>query len=149
MSAPGPVEQASIRLPAVVRWVLRAYPGWWRERYGADQEMFLEDLSAEGRRLAGALFDLARGAALVRLRPAGMPESVGAWRDRTRASIAWATVPALAGVLLANVITQHSFRNSTWAGPASSMSAGGRVAADSMSAVSLAGASLVFFLLIG
>ncbi|MGA3353560.1 MAG: hypothetical protein ABSD85_10305 [Acidimicrobiales bacterium] len=142
-------ERTSTGLPPMARFVLRSYPAWWRERYGEDQEMFLRDLSLDGRPLRRAIFDLAIGAARVRLRPTGMPQSVAAWRDRTRASIAWATVPALVGLDLADVILDHSFRNSAWAAPSSAMTTDGRVAADALSAVSLAGVALLLFLLVG
>lgn len=43
--------------------LLRLYPGWWRQRYGAEMEAMLEDLRP-GRR---ARFDLVRGALDARL----------------------------------------------------------------------------------
>ena len=137
------------RLPFVARCVLRAYPLWWRERYGDDQEMFLEDIAAEGRPLLRAVTDLAVSALRVRLRPAGMPHTAPAWRDRARASIAWATLPALAGLWLTDVIMSHSFRNSIEAGSLTPLSPEGRIAADAMSILNLAGPALLLLLLVG
>jgi len=136
-------------LPFAARWALRAYPDWWRERYGQDQEMFLADLAREGRALRGAVVDLIVGALRARLRPAGMPQSVPAWRDRTRASIAWATVPAMAGLVLVTVITQHSFLDSAQGGSLTALSTGGRVATEAMSALALAPIVLGICLLVG
>jgi hypothetical protein len=80
-----------------------------------------------------------------------MPQTVGAWRDRTRASIAWATVPAFVGLELISVIQQHSFRNSIGgAGPqASLLSTGGHVAADAMTGIQLASVAMLLLLLTG
>ncbi|MFZ2057187.1 MAG: hypothetical protein WAV54_07245 [Acidimicrobiales bacterium] len=136
-------------LPLAARCALAAYPGWWRERYGQDQERFLEDLAGDGRPLFRAVTDLAYGAVRVRLRPAGMPQTVGAWRDRARASIAWATVPALAVLLLVSAVEQHSFGSSIDAGPSTSLSPGGRVAADAMSAINSASVVILLLLLVG
>jgi len=129
-------ERPPARLPFLARWVIAAYPPWWRERYGEDQEMFLEDAQAESRGLLGPLSDLAVGAIRVRLRPTGMPETVRCWRDRTRACIAWATVPALAGLLLIGVISERTFGSSSFAGGAT-LSTGGRVASAAMSALAM------------
>ena len=74
----------SVPLPLWARCALGAYPSWWRERYGEDQEAFLEELAEDHRRLGRAVIDLAVGALRVRLSPAGMPPSVEAWRDRAR-----------------------------------------------------------------
>jgi hypothetical protein len=136
-------------LPLAARCALAAYPGWWRERYREDQERFLEDLVHDGRPLRRAVVNLAAGAVRVRLRPAGMPQTVGAWRDRTRASIAWATVPALAVLLLTVAIEQHSFRYSMWAGPHTALSPGGRVAADAMTGIQWASVVILLLLLTG
>ncbi len=136
-------------LPLAARCALAAYPGWWCERYRQDQERFLEDLASDGRPLRRAVMNLAAGAVRVRLRPAGMPQTVGAWRDRTRASVAWATVPALAGLLLVSAVEQHSFGSSTGAGPSTSLSTGGRVAADAMTAINWASLTMILLLLVG
>ena len=76
-----------------------------------------------------------------------MPQSVRAWRDRTRASVAWATVPTLAGLLLITAVTAHSYSMSM--GQSMGLSTGGRVAADAMSALSWASIVTIVFLLIG
>ena len=128
---------------------MSAYPSWWRERYGADQEAFVEELGNDHRRLGRAVIDLAVGALRVRLSPSGMPQSVEAWRDRARASIAWATVPALAALLLVVAVETHAFRSSIAAGPHTPLSAAGRVAADAMSVIGLASVALVLLLLVG
>ena len=59
-----PASTGDLALPAVARLAIGAYPAWWRERYGADQEMFLADLAADGRPLRWAVVDLALGAAV-------------------------------------------------------------------------------------
>ncbi|MGD0984365.1 MAG: hypothetical protein ABSA65_11200 [Acidimicrobiales bacterium] len=142
-------EKSAVRLPLAARCALVAYPPWWRERYGQDQESFLEALAVDHRPLGRAVLDLAVGAVRVRLRPAGMPQTVGAWRDRARASIAWATVPALVALLLVSAIEQRSFGSSTDAGSASLLSTGGRVAADAMTSFAWASIAMVVLLLIG
>jgi hypothetical protein len=125
--------------------------------------MFLVDLAGDGRSMSRAVVDLAFGAVRVRLLPRGMPRTVPAWRDRTRASrdrtrasrdrtrasIAWATVPALAGLLLSSVIMQHSFQNSMQSVSSTPLSTGGRVAADAMSVVRLVSVLLALCLLVG
>ena len=150
-TAPGLSERPATGLPLRARWVLAAYPTWWRERYGEDQASFLEDLAGEGRPLRRALVNLALGAIGARLRTTGMPRSVGAWRDRTRASIAWATVPAFAGLVLLNVIEQHSFRNSI-GGSAPlppPLSTAGHIAADAMTGIQWAAMATLLLLLTG
>lgn len=150
-TAPGRSERPATGLPLRARWVLAAYPTWWRERYGEDQESFLEDLADDGRPLHRALVNLAVGALGAHLRTTGMPRTFGAWRDRTRASIAWATVPALAGLVLLNVIEQHSFRNSIGGSaplpPA--LSTAGHIAADAMTGIQWAGMATLLLLLTG
>ncbi|HLN06877.1 MAG TPA: hypothetical protein VK217_11405 [Acidimicrobiales bacterium] len=158
----GPVEATNVTgpegsrgptaaVPLHARCALAAYPRWWRERYGPDQERFLEDLVKDRRPLRRAVTDLVVGALRVRLRPVGMPQTVIAWRDRTRASIAWGTVPAFAGLVLVSVISQHSFRDSIGGtsprGP--SLSTGGRVAADAMSGLQWASLAVLVLLLTG
>jgi len=80
-----------------------------------------------------------------------MPQTAGAWRDRTRASIAWAMIPAMAGLWLVSVIQQHSFPNSIGAsgthGPL--LSTGGHVAADAMTGIRWAGLAALVLLLAG
>jgi hypothetical protein len=93
--------------------------------------------------------DLALGAARARLSPVGMQRTVGAWRDRTRASITWATVPALVALLLVVVIEQSSSRTSMWSGPHTPLSTGGRVAADAMQAVQFSSLAIVVLLASG
>ena len=137
------------RLPLAARCALGAYPLWWRERYGKDQESFLEELAGDHRPLGRAVVDLALGSVRVRLRPAGMPQTVGAWRDRARASIAWATVPALLALLLVSAIEQHSFGSSTDAGTDALLSTGGRVAADAMTGIAWLSVAMFVLLLIG
>jgi hypothetical protein len=131
------------------RCALGAYPLWWRERYGKDQESFLNELAGEQRPLGRAVVDLALGSVRVRLRPAGMSQTVGAWRDRGRASIAWATVPALLALLLVSAIEQHSFGSSTDAGTDALLSTGGRVASDAMTGIAWASVAMVLLLVIG
>ena len=145
----GGSPQRPAHLPLVARCALGSYPAWWRERYGQDQERFLEELAGDRRPMGRAVVDLAVCAARVRLHPAGMPQTVRAWRDRARASIAWATVPAVVGVVLVSVVSQHSFRNSIDAGSGVSLSTSGRVAADAMSVISLASLAMILLLLIG
>lgn len=137
------------RLPFAARCALGAYPLWWRERYRQDQEGFLEDLAGDHRPLGRAVLDLAVGSVRVRLRPAGMPQTVVAWRDRARASIAWATVPGLAGLLLVSAIELHTFWGSIDAGTGASMSTGGRVAAHSLIVIEWASIAMILLLLIG
>ncbi len=147
MTGPCEVAKGAPGTPFLAKWVLRAYPSWWRERYGEDQEMFVADLAADRRPLRRAVADLALGAVRARLHPVGMPKSVPAWRDRTQASVAWATVPALAALLLITAVTGHSY--SMWSGPSIPFSTGGRVGADAMAAMSWASIATVVLLLIG
>ena len=149
MTWPDGSKRRAARVPLLARCALGAYPGWWRERYGQDQERFLEELAGDDRPLRRAVMDLAVGAVRARLRPAGMPQTVGAWRDRARASIAWATVPAIVGLLLVSAIEQHSFRSSMWAGPHVPLSTGGRVAADAMMSFQWASIAMLVLLLAG
>lgn len=149
MRGPGRTRRRATRLPLYARCAISAYPRWWRERYGQDQQRFLEQLADEHRPLQRAVVNLFAGALAARLHPVGMPQTVGPWRDRARASIAWATVPALAGLGLTEVIMDHSSRNSMWAGPSTTLSSGGRVAADAMTAINLAGVAIVLLLLVG
>lgn len=149
MTWPDGSKRRAARVPVLARCALGAYPGWWRERYGQDQQRFLEELAGDDRPLRRAVMDLAVGAVRARLRPAGMPQTVGAWRDRARASIAWATVPAIVGLLLVSAIEQHSFRSSMWAGPHVPLSTGGRVAADAMMSFQWASIAMLVLLLAG
>jgi hypothetical protein len=149
VSGPDTSEQSAARLPLAARCALGAYPLWWRDRYGQDQESFLEELAGDHRPLGRAVLDLVVGSVRVRLRPAGMPQTVGAWRDRARASIGWATVPALLALLLVSAIEQHSFGSSTDAGTGALLSTGGRVAADAMTSIAWASIAMILLLLIG
>lgn len=82
--------------PRATRIAVALYPAWWKERYAAEQLAFMDDLRADGRSAVPALASLVGGAVSVRLRPVAMPRTVSAYRDRTRASIAWAIVAAWA-----------------------------------------------------
>jgi hypothetical protein len=88
--------QADGQPPLAIRAAMALYPRWWRERYEAEQKAFMQDLRGEGRSLGRATANLAAGAVSARLRPTGMPRTVSAYRDRARASIAWAMVAAWA-----------------------------------------------------
>jgi cell division protein FtsL len=81
---------------SATRVVMALYPAWWRERYEPEQLAFMEDLRDDGRSAVPALASLIGGAVSVRLRPVTMPRTVSAYRDRTRASVAWAMVVAWA-----------------------------------------------------
>jgi hypothetical protein len=87
-----------------VQLALRAYPRWWRDRYGPDQEALVEDLTAEpGRRawLASDAWGLAGsfvvGAVRARFSGSGMPAVSDLWQRRARAAIIAASLPAAIG----------------------------------------------------
>ncbi len=85
----------------VLATALRAYPRWWRDRYGDEQRAVVDDLRGDGRSPWWIGADLARGALLARAVATGMPHEEGLWRARLRASVVTATLPLLLAVPLA------------------------------------------------
>lgn len=85
----------------VLAAALRAYPRWWRDRYGDGQRAVVDDLRADGRSAWWIGADLARGALRARAVATGMPHEEGLWRARLRASVVTATLPLLLAVPLA------------------------------------------------
>lgn len=132
---------------ACARWALAAYPKWWRARYGQDQESFLEDLAGDGRSMTLAAVSLLWGALRLRLEPVGMPAEAALWRDRTRTSVAFATLPALGTLWLADVIGSHS--SPDFIQGQVPLAVAGRVATDATRILSLVSLGLVVLLAIG
>jgi hypothetical protein len=78
-----------------VRWALRCYPSWWRERYGDEVSAVSCDLVSEGRSAYSVSFSLVRGAIASWTQGRGMPRKYELWSRRTRDSIAAATLPLM------------------------------------------------------
>ncbi len=85
----------------VVAAALRAYPRWWRDRYGDEQRAVVDDLRADGRSTWWIGADLARGALRARAVATGMPPEESLWRARLRTSVVTATLPLLLAVPIA------------------------------------------------
>jgi hypothetical protein len=88
--------------------LLRLYPAWWRDRYGAEMAALLDDLPRRAR--AATAVDLLRGALDARFalaKESGMP-SPGARSVRVAVLLALATWVALSvGIVLTNVVFPH------------------------------------------
>jgi hypothetical protein len=80
------------------RWALRAYPPWFRSRYGAELAALSDDVGASWRHTAG----LYAGAARAWLRPAFT--GADATRGRLQASVSSVWVAWCAGMLLVPAI---------------------------------------------
>jgi hypothetical protein len=88
-----------------MKWMLRLYPGWWRDRYGTEMAALLDDLPHRSR--AAMILDLLRGALDARFFLAKEHTMPSIARGALRRSIliafvAW--IPLFAIILLSNVV---------------------------------------------
>ena len=70
-----------------MRFTLALYPRWWRDRYGREMDALLEDAGSGW----PAVFDLARGAAVVRIEESmkrASIETAGLWIGRNALGLA-------------------------------------------------------------
>ena len=103
-----------------VQWALRCYPGWWRDRYGRDQEALVEDLMAERSqrsRRASSAWGLAGsfvvGAVRARTSGCGMPAVPDLWQRRARTAVIGAVLPAALGAGAVLLLLGHTSQYAT------------------------------------
>jgi hypothetical protein len=82
----------------LIELALRSYPTWWKERYGEEMRVVVDDLENEGRSQQSIAFGLLRDALRSRLQARGMPRTYGLLANRTKTSVAASTLPWLAVV---------------------------------------------------
>jgi hypothetical protein len=87
--------------------LLRAYPQWWRDRYGDEMEVMIESLVEGGRSSLGVALNLLMTSIGVWLRGTGAPPTREFWTTRTQRSLLVAVLPWFALVPL-NVVFADS-----------------------------------------
>lgn len=124
------------------RWdrvALRAYPGWWRDRYSAEAAAMLDDLVADGRGPWRLALSLLAGALDARVSAAGMPPRRSVWERRAAGAIAIATLPwMLLTPLVVALFMAHSGTLYAANGPVPSLGQAAQVAQAASGAIGCA-----------